>query len=89
MVETHGHCADKFSGVKAAFENNFIHQDEIGASVAITYEGEFVVDLWAGHLSRDKAQTWNEDTITNVWSSTKTMAAMCLLVLADRGEVDL
>ena len=89
MVEIHGHCADKFAGVKAAFENNFTQHDEIGASVAITHKGEFVVDLWAGHLSRDKAQTWKENTITNVWSSTKTMAAMCLLVLADRSEVDL
>lgn len=89
MVEIHGHCADKFASVKAAFENNFTHHDEIGASVAITHEGEFVVDLWAGHLGRDKVQAWDENTITNVWSSTKTMAAMCLLVLADRSEVDL
>ncbi|MFN3213176.1 MAG: serine hydrolase domain-containing protein [Henriciella sp.] len=89
MVEIHGHCADKFAGVKTAFETNFTAHDEIGASVAITHEGEFVVDLWAGHLSRDKTQTWDENTITNVWSSTKTMAAMSLLVLADRGEVDL
>lgn len=89
MVEIHGQCADKFGGVKAAFENNFTSHDEIGASVAITHEGEFVVDLWAGHLARDKSEAWDEDTIINVWSSTKTMAAMSLLVLADRGEVDL
>lgn len=89
MTEIHGFCADKFAGVKAAFANNFETQDEIGASVAISLEGEFVVDLWGGHLSRDKTAAWTEDTITNVWSSTKTMAAMCLLLLADRGEVDL
>lgn len=89
MTDIHGHCEDRFAGVKAAFANNFQNHDEIGASVAITHEGEYVVDLWAGHLTRDKSQAWQEDTITNVWSSTKTMAAMCLLVLADRGEVDL
>lgn len=89
MVDISGRCDDRFLGVKAAFENNFNTQDEIGASVAITHEGEFVVDLWGGHLTRDKTTSWAEDTITNVWSSTKTMAAMCLLVLADRGEVDL
>ncbi|HUZ28263.1 MAG TPA: serine hydrolase domain-containing protein, partial [Solirubrobacteraceae bacterium] len=32
---------------------------------------------------------WEEDTIVNVWSSTKTMAALCALILADRGELDL
>lgn len=89
MVEVSGHCDDRFAGVKAAFKNNFDTQDEIGASVAVTHEGAFVVDLWGGHLSCDKTAPWTEHTITNVWSSTKTMAAMCLLVLADKGEVDL
>lgn len=89
MVEVFGKCDDRFAGVKAAFENNFATQDEIGASVAITHEGSFVVDLWGGHLDRDKSQPWSEETVTNVWSSTKTMAAMSLLVLADAGDVDL
>ena len=89
MTDIHGHCHDNFGLVKAAFANNFHAHDEIGASVAVTFEGAFVVDLWAGHLSRDRTEPWEEDTIINVWSSTKTMAAMSLLVLADRGEVDL
>ncbi|MFQ6398747.1 serine hydrolase [Nocardia sp. KC 131] len=29
------------------------------------------------------------DTIVNVWSTTKTMVALCALILADRGELDL
>ena len=32
---------------------------------------------------------WQRDTITNVWSTTKTMVALCMLILADRGQVDL
>lgn len=84
-----GFCTDRFAPVQAAFENNFNTQDEIGASVAITHEGEFVVDLWGGHTDRTKNKAWTEDTLVNVWSSTKTMAAMSLLLLADRGEVDL
>ena len=89
MTVISGHCDERFVGVKAAFENNFNQFDEIGASVAITHEGKFVVDLWGGHLSRDKTEAWAENTVTNVWSSTKTMAAMSLLLLADRGDVDL
>ena len=89
MVAISGHYEERFAGVKTAFENNFEAQDEIGASVAISLEGEMVVDLWGGHLTRDKTTLWTENTITNVWSSTKTMAAMCLLVLADKGELDL
>ncbi len=31
---------------------------------------------------------WARDTITNVWSTTKTMTALAALVLVDRGELD-
>ena len=84
-----GKCDPKFEAVKAAFEANFKDHNDIGASVAITHHGEFVVDLWGGHLDEAKTDLWQEDTLVNVWSSTKPMAAMSLLLLADRGEVDL
>ncbi|MEZ5138846.1 MAG: serine hydrolase domain-containing protein [Acidimicrobiales bacterium] len=47
-----------------------------------------MVDLWGG--DRDlEGNPWERDTIVNVWSTTKTMAATALLVLADRGDLDL
>jgi CubicO group peptidase (beta-lactamase class C family) len=88
-VPIQGFCDPRFEPVKKAFEKSFLEHDEIGASVAITLKGEFVVDLWGGHLDADRTRPWHEDTLVNVWSSTKTMAAMSLLLLADRGEVDL
>ncbi|VAV93250.1 Putative esterase [hydrothermal vent metagenome] len=88
-IQIQGHCDPRFDPVRAAFENNFREHGEVGASVAITLDGEFVVDLWGGHLDEEKSALWQEDTLVNVWSSTKTMAAMSLLLLADRGEVDL
>ncbi len=89
MTDIHGSCDERFAAVRDAFETNFSERDDLGASVAVSLEGELVVDLWGGH--RDQAGTlpWEQDTIVNVYSSTKTMAALCLLVLADRGEVDL
>ena len=49
-----------------------------------------VVDLWGGTATFDTGEhDWQEDTIINVWSTTKTMAALCCLILADRGELDL
>lgn len=89
MTAIHGACVDRFAPVKAAFANNFARGVEVGASVAVSFEGEMVVDLWAGHADAGKSRAWEEDTIVNVWSSTKTMAAMVLLLLADRGDVDL
>ncbi|MCP4036085.1 MAG: beta-lactamase family protein [bacterium] len=88
MVEVHGKCAPGFEPVRQAFEKNFELGEERGASVAVTRDGEFVVDLWAGDADGD-GQPWREDTLVNVYSTTKTMAATCVLLLADRGEVDL
>jgi CubicO group peptidase (beta-lactamase class C family) len=88
MTEIHGHCDEKFAAVRDQFAKNFAEKGDVGASVAVTLEGEFVVDLWGGH--RDAAQTepWERDTIVNVYSTTKTMTALCALLLADRGEID-
>jgi len=88
MTDIHGFCDDRFSAVRDAFEKNFTEQDDVGASVAISLEGEMVVDLWGGFRDRAKTLPWEEDTIVNVYSTTKTMAALCALVLADRGELD-
>ena len=89
-----GTSDDQFSAVKEAFEANFEPNDTIydeGASVAITIDGELVVDLWGGTATRDAGPgiPWESDTIINVWSTTKTVGALALLVLADQGRLDL
>ena len=88
MPEIHGTCDERFGRVTDAFERNFTELEELGASFAMTVEGEFVVDIWAGHRDAAATQPWVEDTIVNVYSSTKTMTALCALLLADRGELD-
>jgi CubicO group peptidase (beta-lactamase class C family) len=88
VTEIHGECDPRFEAVRTAFAANFDQGQEVGASVAVTLHGEPVVDLWAGDAD-DEGNPWQRDTIVNVWSTTKTMAATCLLVLADRGEIDL
>src|SRR6201996_1656623 len=62
---------------------------DAGGSVAVFVDGEPVVDVWGGYADADRAVPWQQDTITNVWSVTKTMTALCALILADRGELDL
>jgi CubicO group peptidase (beta-lactamase class C family) len=61
---------------------------DLGASVAVTLDGEMVVDLWGGWANTEKTAPWVEDTITNVWSTTKTMTALAALVLVAQGELD-
>ncbi len=58
-------------------------------SVAVVLDGEPVVDIWGGHKDAARTESWERDTIVNVFSTTKTMTALCALILADRGELDL
>jgi CubicO group peptidase (beta-lactamase class C family) len=93
-MEIQGYCDERFSGVRDAFAANFDEASDptdVGASVAITVDGDFVVDLWGGTVDTDTASgvPWERDTIVNVWSSTKTLSALCCLILADQGELDL
>ena len=86
-MEIHGTCDDSFSAVQDAFALNFEEGLEVGACVAVTVEGEPVVDIWAGDAD-PHGKPWEKDTVVNVYSTTKTMAATCMLMLADRGELD-
>jgi CubicO group peptidase (beta-lactamase class C family) len=88
-MEIHGLCGDRFARVREEFERNFTERADVGGSFAATIDGEFVIDIWAGHRDEAKREPWVEDTIVNVWSSTKPMYFLAALMLADRGELDL
>lgn len=78
----------RFAGVRAAFEANLASGADVGAAVCVTQDGETLVDLWGGYADPAKSRAWDRDTIVNVYSTTKTMTALCALILADRGELD-
>ncbi len=87
-MEIKGTFDKNFTDIVLAFEKQYELGLDIGSSLAMTYEGELVVDIWAG--SRDKAQTlpWEENTIVNVFSSTKNATSLAAYILADRGQLD-
>lgn len=87
MAPVEGTCASGFEPVREAFTGNLDEGLDVGASVAVAVDGELVVDLWGGTID-DEGTPWERDTVINVWSTTKTMTALCALVLADRGELD-
>ena len=88
MAEIHGSCDDRFKGVRDVLSANLDRGVDVGASVAVTVGGELAVDIWGGFADEAKTRPWEGDTITNVWSTTKTMTALCALILADAGELD-
>ena len=75
-MDIQGEFDEKFKSIVDCYENQFELNLDIGSSLAITYHGELVVDIWAG--TRDKAQSlpWQEDTIVNVFSSTKNATSL-------------
>jgi len=83
-----GLAHDRFDAVHEAFEENFALGADVGASCCITVDGETVVDLWGGFADIAKTRPWQENTIVNVFSTTKTMTALTALLLADRGLLD-
>ena len=87
-IDISGTCATKLGAVKDAFAANFPNNGDVGASVAVVMGGELVVDLWGGHQDAERTTPWQRDTIINVFSTTKTMSCLSLLVLASRGLVD-
>lgn len=87
--QVQGSVDERFAAMREVLERNLDSGADLGASVAVVLEGEMVVDLWGGWVDQEHTAAWESDTITNVWSSTKTMMALCALVLADRGQLDL
>ncbi|MSR15520.1 MAG: class A beta-lactamase-related serine hydrolase [Gammaproteobacteria bacterium] len=88
-IDISGVCADRFARVKDAFATNFVENGDVGASLAVVMGGELVIDLWGGFQDTERTIPWQRDTLINVFSTTKTMSCLSLLVLASRGMVDL
>jgi CubicO group peptidase (beta-lactamase class C family) len=83
-----GTCDDSFAELARLLEKSIDSGEDLGASVAVTIEGQQVVDIWGGWADEARTKPWQADTIVNVWSITKTMVALAALVLVDRGELD-
>ncbi|MEM7093290.1 MAG: serine hydrolase domain-containing protein [Actinomycetota bacterium] len=94
MAEIHGTVSDDRFAPMAELLSATLDSDDpvardVGASVCVTVGGETVVDIWGGHVDEAKTTPWQQDTITNVWSTTKTMTFLTALTLVERGELDL
>ncbi|MFJ7217642.1 serine hydrolase domain-containing protein [Amycolatopsis sp. NPDC098790] len=89
MTEVHGTHDPRFAPVRDALRQNLAAGEELGASLVVDLDGELVVDLWGGFHDEARTTPWQRDTITNVWSTTKTVVSLAALVLADRGALDL
>ncbi len=88
-MQIHGDVAPGFERVADTFLDNFTHRGEVGAAFAVYRRGEIVVDLWAGAADPETGRPWKRETPGVVFSSTKGMVAAVMLMLAERGELDI
>ncbi len=84
-----GFVDDRFAPVGAAFAESLTGGADVGAAVCVNVDGRTVVDLWGGHTDAAGTRPWERDTLVNVYSVTKTVAALTALLVADRADVDL
>lgn len=88
-TEIHGWCAPRYAPLKDAFRANFRDAGELGAALAIYVGGEPVVDLWAGRVDSRDGGAWAENTLVNLFSTTKGFVAALALRLVAEGKLSL
>ena len=85
-----GRVEPGFERVREAFAANFERDDfyrEVGSALAVYRAGRLVVDLWGGHADRARTLPWQRDTLINVYSTTKGIAATAIAMLVAEGRL--
>jgi CubicO group peptidase (beta-lactamase class C family) len=85
----HGQLDARFEPLRDVIEDSLVSGADCGLSLAVDVDGQTVVDVWGGFADEARTRPWERDTIVNVWSTTKTVTSLAVLMLADRGLVDL
>src|SRR5918994_1341534 len=88
-VPVHGTTAPGFERVREAFARVLERQRGAGASFTAWHDGHWVTDVWGGYAYGAGTRPWAEDTLVMPYSVTKPFAAVCALMLVDRGVLDL
>ena len=88
-TDVHGFVARGFEPVREAFARNFAQHGEIGAACCAYLRGEPVVDIHGGLADAATGRPWQADTLQLVFSATKGVTAACVLMLVERGAIDL
>lgn len=89
MSALQGQCDSRFDRVRDLLAEHIDAGHEVGASLSVIIEGQEVIDLWGGWREREHIHPWTEDTVVNVFSGSKTVTSLAVLMLVDRGLIDL
>ena len=84
-----GYCDPRFAAVRDQFQQNFVDRSETGAALAVTLNGELVIDIYGGWTNAEHTRPWAEDTIVCCYSVGKAICAILSWRLAERGELEI
>jgi CubicO group peptidase (beta-lactamase class C family) len=84
-----GTVAPGFESIRAAFERNLAEHGETGGAFAAMVDGRLVADLWGGLADPATGRRWGARTPAVIFSGTKGIVATALLLLVERGALDL
>ena len=87
-MNTNGTYEDQFSDVKELFDQLHGSDREVGSSFAVYKDGNPVIDIWGGFTDKDQKVVWERNTLANVWSTTKGVAAITLAYAVEKGLLD-
>ncbi|MCE9516160.1 MAG: beta-lactamase family protein, partial [Mycobacterium sp.] len=73
-----GDVDEGYGKVADAFRANFAERKEVGAALAVYRDGIKVVDLWGGYRNGITRSPWQPDTLVNMFSTTKGVAALAV-----------
>lgn len=82
-----GTVAPGFEHVADVFRLTLAESPGSGAAFAALADGVEVVDLWGGTSDTRAGTEWQHDTMQLVFSGTKGLVAVCILILIDRGAL--
>ena len=86
-MDVSGFCTTRFSSVRDLFAELW-EGIEVGAGLAVYWQGEEVVNLWGGFEDRAKTKPWTEETLVNTYSITKGVMATAVTQLAEQGKIE-
>jgi CubicO group peptidase (beta-lactamase class C family) len=84
-----GFVAPELEPVEQAFDEVLNGQRGTGAALAVWQDGRWLVDLWGGWADAARTRAWGRDSIVQPYSVSKPFAAVCALLLVQRGQLDL
>ncbi|HUF83540.1 MAG TPA: serine hydrolase domain-containing protein, partial [Acidimicrobiia bacterium] len=84
-----GFCSSGFEAFADWMRGNQERGFDEGASLGVFVGGDPVVDLWSGTTDYQRSQPWQRDSLVQVFSTSKAITDITLLIAFDRGIIDI